>query len=80
MGETNRRLKDRIIEHRSSIRTGKDCSVSNHFTSNGHNLSDLKVIGVEKSRKKNDIYRREREKLWMKLLHTVKPDGLNDKT
>ena len=80
VGETNRRLKDRIMEHRSSIRTGKDCSVSNHFTSNGHNLSDLKVIGVEKSRKKNDIYRREREKLWMKLLHTVKPDGLNDKT
>ena len=79
VGETNRRLKDRIIEHRSNIKTGKDLSVSNHFSLKGHNLRDVRVIGVEKSRKKSDIYRKEREKLWMKLLHTVKPDGLNDK-
>ena len=80
VGETNRRLKDRIIEHRSSISTKKEFSVAIHFNSDDYCLKDMQVIGIERSRMKKDIYRRKREKLWMKLLLTVKPEGLNDKT
>ena len=80
VGETNRWLEDRIIEHRSSIRTKKEFSVSIHFNSGGHCLKDMQVIGIERSRMKKHIYRREREKLWMKLLLTIKTEGLNDKT
>ena len=80
VGETNRRLKDRIIEHRSSISTKKEFSVAIHVNSDGHCLKDMQVIGIERSRMKKDIYRREREKLWMKLLLNAKPEGLNDKT
>ena len=80
VGETNRRLKDRITEHRSSISTKKEFSVAIHFNSDGHCLKDMQVIGIERSSMKKDIYRREREKLWMKLLLTIKPQGLNDKT
>ena len=68
VGETNRRLKDRITEHRSSISTKKEFSVAIHFNLDGHSLKDMQVIGIERSRLKKDVYRREREELWMKLL------------
>ena len=67
-----------VAKHRSSISTKKEFSVAIHFNSDGHCPKDMQVI--ERSRMKKDIYRREREKLWMKLLLTVKPEGLNDKT
>ena len=41
VGETNRRLKDRIIAHRSSISTKKEFSVAMHFNSDCHCLKDI---------------------------------------
>ena len=80
VGETDRRLKDRAIEHRSNIKTGKEVPVALHFNQVGHRLKDMYVYGIERVSIKNSIYRREREKLWIKLLKTEMPDGLNKKT
>ena len=51
-----------------------------HFNPDDHCVKDMRLIGVEKSRMKKGIYRRKREKFWMKLLLTVKTDELNDRT
>ena len=69
VGEINRRLKDRIIEHHSSISTKEEFSLAIHFNSDGHCLKDMQVIGIERSRMKKDIYRREREKLDETITH-----------
>ncbi len=48
IGKTQRALKTRIAEHRSSIRTNyQENPVAVHFNLKRHNLSTLRYIGVE---------------------------------
>ena len=62
IGETERMLKERISEHKGYIRNNNAKEpVGAHFNSPGHDLSDLKVIILEKVKSTNTQYRKERE-------------------
>ena len=50
VGETGRELRERIEEHLRDIRLNKDKAVATHFTSEGHNINNLKVTQLEKVR------------------------------
>lgn len=49
IGQTARKLKIRLNEHRSSIKRADMTSpVARHFCEHGHRVKDLKCIGIEK--------------------------------
>ena len=62
IGESERQLKDRISEHKGYVRNNKiNEPTGEHFNKPGHELSDLKVIVLEKIKNLNSLYRKERE-------------------
>ena len=78
VGETSTCLYTRVQNHLSSVRCGKgDLPVARHFTHEGHNIDDLKILGLEQVWKDDVFYRRQREARWIKLMGTDKADGLN---
>ena len=81
VGETGGQLYQRIQNHLSSIRckrTGMEVAV--HFNEGNHDISHLKVVGLEKIWKNWVTYRRVREQRWMGLLATYQgAGGLNRK-
>ena len=80
IGETMTTLYKRHIQNFSRIRNAKDKDdITKHFSSEGHELSHYKIIGIEKIFK-DDIFRKTREVFWMHKLKTIKPLGLNCKT
>ena len=62
LGESERKLSKRISEHLTYIRT---CDMTqptgHHFNLPGHSLADLKVLVIEKVKKNDTLYRKERE-------------------
>ncbi len=79
VGETDTKLKDRIQNHLSDIRTKKtkkDKPVSIHFNSKGHSIENFKFAGIEIPRKSDIEYRRTRESLFLKLCNTQQ-EGIN---
>ena len=84
VGKTSRALRTRITEHRSNIRTGDERNpVAAHFKKAGHNLNNLRYVGVEKVEKPprgGDLDRLllQRETYWIYFLNTMSPDGLNE--
>jgi hypothetical protein len=79
VGETGRKLKERVIDHLSCIRTNKNTEVATHFNSEGHRLEDIMVVGIEKVKESRCSYRRLRETLVINKLGTMEPNGLNSK-
>ena len=78
VGETSKMLKERIQGHLHLIRSeDKFNAVPIHFNTDGHNVDDLKVIGIEKINRSGTIYRREQEGFYMKKYGTL--DKLNKK-
>ena len=47
-----------------------------HFNSPGHSLSDLTIVILEKVRSSDDMYRKEREKYFIRKFNTYY-NGLN---
>ena len=78
VGETGDTLYQRHILNFSLIRRQQDDPVAKHFYTEGHTKDDYRIVGIEKLFG-TDEYRRTREKLWMKKLHTYKPLGINTK-
>ena len=77
VGETGQKLKDRITQHRSDIRTNKETLVAKHFNSNNHTVDDLACTAIEQIRSTNIEVRKQQEKKWRDKLRTHYPDGLN---
>ena len=81
VGETGGRLYTRIQNHLSSIRAENPAvplPVSSHFRSADHNVSDVRVVGLERVWRQNVEYRRARERRWISLLGTrVGGESLN---
>lgn len=94
VGETIRKLKDRINQHRSDVKTNRDTVVATHFNTVCKNIDYLKVIPLEKVQrnvprpycvagmpdKSDDVRFYLREQFWMKKLNTLSPLGLNIRT
>ena len=54
-----------------------DTPVGHHFNLPNHSISDMTLQGIESLAHHKDSVRLSREKVWMKLLQTVEPHGLN---
>ena len=62
IGETKRMLKSRLADHCGYVRNlREDTAIGSHFNSPGHSLADLRIISLEQSKKKNPLYRKQRE-------------------
>ncbi len=84
VGKTTRALRTRMIEHTSAIRRPDDTSsISHHFKSANHSLSDMKFLGIERilphrrggDRDKNLL---QREAFWIFELKSLFPEGMNE--
>lgn len=84
VGKTSRQLKQRISEHKSSIRR-KDLNypVAVHFLTLNHDVTSLRFCGIEKVTlppRGGDIelLLQRRELFWIYTLQTLSPMGMND--
>jgi len=77
VGETSRSLRERLNDHRSSIKLKKKTPIAQHFNSPNHSILDLKIIGIELCKNNSHISRQHREQHWQKTLGTFFPKGLN---
>ena len=67
IGETKRILKFRLADHRGYINNHDYTKATGeHFNSPGYSLSDLSITVLEKVRQKDDLYRIEREKYFIR--------------
>ena len=85
VGQTIRRLKDRIAEHIYSIKKNvNNTYLTQHFNKAGHSFNDLRVqiietipIHIEKTKNRKNC--EEIEDFWIRQLITAFPFGMNDR-
>ena len=77
VGETKRIMKFRFAEHRGYVNNG-DVSqpTGQHFNSQGHSIADMYVLILEQVRSSDPLYRREREKYFIRKFNTFY-NGMN---
>lgn len=83
IGKTTRPLKQRISEHKSSIRRNdENYPVACHFNNLSHPLSSLRFQGIEQVtlHRGGDVDRKlcQRELFWIHKLDALQPSGLNE--
>ena len=75
--ETKRSLRTRFGEHRGYIRNKNlEMATGAHFNSPGHSMVNVKISVNEQVKKQCDMYRKERETVYIKKLNTYHK-GLN---
>jgi uncharacterized protein YjhX (UPF0386 family) len=52
------------------VNNGDDIATGEHFNSPGHSLSDLSIAILEQMKRKDNLYRKEREKYFIKKFNT----------
>ena len=77
VGETERTLKERTIEHKCDIKFQKDKPIMRHFRN--HEEKDLSVAILTRTAGENKTYRLISEEKWIKNLQTYSPRGCNVK-
>ena len=74
---TGRQLKSRIAEHKGYIaQQVSSRATGHHWNLPGHSLADLKVTILEQSKSKEEDYRKEREKFFIRKFDTYNK-GIN---
>ena len=77
---TRRFLKFCIDDHCGYISNRKiHKATGDHFNKPGHSLADLSVTALERVKRNNPLYRKEREEYFMRLFDTYHR-GINKKT
>ena len=77
IGETERLFKDRINEHIGYVKNrNENMARGKHFNQPGHTVSDMTFTVLEKVKKTDTLYRKEREKHLIQKFNTYH-DGLN---
>ena len=76
IGQTQRPLKNRLSEHKTSVRTKANNVIGNHFSNPGHSLANLEVTAVEKVFKKGQGFIQKRESMWINKFE-AEHQGLN---
>ena len=80
IGETKRYLKSRLDDHWGYIVNRlTNTATGDHFTQPGHSLADLQVTALEKVKKNNTLYRKERGEYFIRKFNTFH-NGINKKT
>ena len=83
VGQTKRKIKDRLREHIYGIKNQKDTDVSYHFNTNGHcGAKDMKVhimdfVYMHPESEKAKKLRHLIEINWIQRLSTMAPNGMN---
>jgi hypothetical protein len=77
IGETKRPLKFRLADHRGYIvNKNTNQATGLHFNLPGHSLANLKITVIEQVKKRDEIYRKEREKFYISKFNTYY-NGMN---
>ena len=77
IGQTERKLKDRICEHIGYIKSKKlNEATGAHFNLPGHSVANMSVTVIEKSKKQDNNYREERETYLIRKCNTFY-NGIN---
>ena len=75
VGATMRTLKNRMNQHRSSIKRKQDRYISKHFNLPNHTVNNLRVQVIDTANNIEDL--QKKEQFWIKTLNTIQPIGLN---
>ena len=71
VGETKRIFKFRLADHRGYVNNHDYTKATgDHFNSPGHSLADLTITVLEKVKSSDDLYRKEREKYFIRKFNT----------
>ena len=71
IGETEREFKQRIYEHLGYVRNQNiNQATGSHFNLAGHDISNMQLTIIEKVKKNDQTYRREREKFFIEQFNT----------
>ena len=71
IGETERELKKRLINHKGYVQNQMmNQATGYHFNLQGHSLDNMKITIVEKVKKLDAAYRKERETFHMNQFNT----------
>ena len=71
IGETGRLVKARLSDHRGYISNQViGVATGDHFNLPGHSLADLSITILERVKKNDENYRKEREKYFINKLNT----------
>ena len=77
IGESDRPMKQRFAEHKGYVRNNiLSQATGAHFNTPGHSLHNMTVTIIEKVKKSDEQYRKEREKYHIRKFNTYY-DGLN---
>ena len=76
VGKTERKLKERLAEHKASVRKNEKNVVGVHFNGPGHNLENLKISAIEKVFNVGQATILKREAMWINLFE-AEYKGLN---
>ena len=82
VGETSQKLRNRLNNHRSSLKRLPNLYLYHHFSSDGHTVDDISIMPIEEIEHSDGAnvtsLRLEREDYWCRELCTYYPYGLND--
>ena len=76
IGQTQRQLKERFGEHKTSVRTKQNNSVGQHFNGPGHSLANMNILAIEKVFSRGTAIIEKRESHWINKLE-AEFKGLN---
>ena len=68
IGQSQRELKTRFSEHKTSVRTRANKVVGQHFNGPGHSLSNMEVAAIEKVFENGKKIIEKRESMWIQNL------------
>ena len=77
VGQTTRKLQQRIREHTADIKSNKDTVSGIHYNLPGHSLANFIVQIIEKVIPNTPHMLLEREKMGIQRPNTLIPHGLN---
>ena len=68
VGQSQRELKTRFSEHKTSVRTNAKKVVGQHFNGPGHSISNMEVAAIEKVFERGTQIIEKRESMWIEFL------------
>jgi hypothetical protein len=77
VGQSSRKLKERLNNHRSDIICKKNTTIALHFNLPQHTINNLKIMPISSLSTLNSTERSKKELFFMNLLDTFYPKGLN---
>ena len=78
IGQSQRELKKRFSEHKTSVRTNAKNVVGQHFNEPGHSIFNMEVAALEKVFDRGKQIIEKRESMWIETLE-AEFKGLNQK-